>query len=364
MKLLLDATDRNSSVLKVRDINSVSASFYRFKSACLYLLIACFVLSVCNDCIAQSVDEKTPTKTTDKLAKTFFDAKRVAFLGDSITYHGGFLVTLESILLANGHEVPELLNLGLSSETCSGDSEPIHPFPRPNVNERLERLLENVSPDVLVVNYGMNDGIYHPFDETRFENYKRGINQIIESASKADQPPKIILVTPPPFDPLPVRKKGKLVKKNAESFSWKEVYENYDSEVLAIYAQWILKQESRVAACIDLRSPILEDIAKRRQTDPDFHYAHDGVHVNADGHKLIGRLFALALGIEDLKQHPGAVGKLIKQRQTVLRDSWLSEVGHKRPGIKAGLPIKEALAKANELNRQQQALLNENSPNK
>ena len=69
-------------------------------------------------------------------------SKRVVFLGDSITHAGGFIVYLEAELIARGLEPrPEMINLGLPSETCSGLSEPIHPFPRPNVHERLDRAL-------------------------------------------------------------------------------------------------------------------------------------------------------------------------------------------------------------------------------
>jgi lysophospholipase L1-like esterase len=242
-----------------------------------------------------------------------------------------------------------MLNLGLSSETCSGDSEPIHPFPRPNVHERFQRVIEKVSPDLLVVNYGMNDGIYHPFSDERFERYKNGINKIIEAAEQSNGKMKVILVTPPPFDPLPLSKKGKLVSKDAADFSWKEVYENYDSEVLAVYAQWILNQKSRVAGCIDLRTPMLRDIAKKRESNPDFQYAHDGVHVDANGHALIATILADAMSLDSSLRLSDKEMALVSNRQQLMRDSWLSEVGHKRPGIKQGKPIAEAKSIAEKL---------------
>ena len=66
---------------------------------------------------------------------------------------------------------------GLPSETVSGLSEPGHAggaFPRPDLHERLERVLEQTRPDLIVACYGMNDGIYHPFTEARFEKYQAG----------------------------------------------------------------------------------------------------------------------------------------------------------------------------------------------
>ena len=55
----------------------------------------------------------------------------VLFLGDSITHSGGYIVELEA-RLRSLHPDKEftLINLGLPSETCSGLSEPAHPFPR------------------------------------------------------------------------------------------------------------------------------------------------------------------------------------------------------------------------------------------
>ncbi len=289
------------------------------------------------------------SKSENAVADTFFAAKRVVFLGDSITYHGGFIAALESTLIGNEKQYPELLNVGLSSETCSGDSEPAHPWPRPNVHERIQRVLDTVEPDLLVVNYGMNDGIYHPFDETRFENYKNGINKIIEAADESEGKLKVILVTPPPFDALPVKAKGNLVPIDAKEFLWTKVYENYDSEVMSVYAKWILEQKHRVAGCVDLRTPMLADLVERRKTKPDFHYAHDGVHVNAAGHQLIADCLAKALGLDCSKHLTAELSAKLKQRQAILRDSWLTESGHKRPGIKAGLPKSKAAEAAQKI---------------
>ena len=49
--------------------------------------------------------------------------------------------------------------------------------------------------------------------------------------------------------------------------------------------------------------------------------------------------------------------KLVKQRLALMHDAWLTKTGHKRPGVKAGLPLEEAQAKAAELERQIAALL-------
>ncbi len=89
------------------------------------------------------------------------DGQRIVFLGDSITNAGGYVQYVEAYLLARFPDQKfELINLGLPSETVTGLSEPEHPFPRPDAHERLERALLKTKPDVVVICYGMNDGIY------------------------------------------------------------------------------------------------------------------------------------------------------------------------------------------------------------
>src|SRR5690606_20422307 len=51
-----------------------------------------------------------------------------------------------------------------------------------------------------------------------------------------------------------------------------------------------------------------------------------------------------------------AILELIKKKQSLLRDAWLTETGHKRPGVKAGLPIQDAEKQAAELDRQAREL--------
>ena len=100
--------------------------------------------------------------------------RRILFLGDSITYAGGYIDYVDLALLTHlpGRRV-ELLDLGIPSETTSGLSEPGHPFPRPDVHERLDRTLKTLAaegwkPDLVVACYGMNDGVYMPLSDDRF----------------------------------------------------------------------------------------------------------------------------------------------------------------------------------------------------
>ena len=108
------------------------------------------------------------------------NAKRIAFLGDSITHDGRYVAAVASWLERSGID-GEVIDVGLSSETVSGLSEEGHAggkFPRPDLFERLDRVLRVVRPDLVFACYGMNCGIYKPFDEERFERFKAGIERL------------------------------------------------------------------------------------------------------------------------------------------------------------------------------------------
>jgi len=284
-------------------------------------------------------------------------ARRILFLGDSITHAGEFVYMIEMQLrLQSVEPMPELINAGLPSETCTGLSEPDHPFPRPNVHERLDRALEAVKPDIVVACYGMNDGIYYPFSEERFQKYQEGINRLIEKVHAAGA--KLVLLTPPPFDALPLKTAGKLLPEGSEKFAWFSIYEKYD-EVIQKYASWVVAQKDRVEMVVDLHTPIAAFWQLQRKKDPAFTVAPDGVHCNTVGHRSIAEQVLKAWGVESWMPITDQMTALINQKGSVLHDSWLSKIGHKRPGMPDGLPLKEAQAKAAEIDQQLQPLIEE-----
>jgi len=126
--------------------------------------------------------------------------QKIVVLGDSITQGGGYVSFMDYYLQKLRPQARfEVYPLGLSSETVSGLSEPGHAggkFARPALSERLPRVLEKMRPDVVFACYGMNDGIYQPLEEKRFQAFKDGINHLLDSCQKAGVK-RIILVTPP-----------------------------------------------------------------------------------------------------------------------------------------------------------------------
>jgi lysophospholipase L1-like esterase len=283
-------------------------------------------------------------------------ARRIVFLGDSITAAGHYIVFVETQLrLAGVQPLPELINLGLASETVTGLTEPDHPFPRPDVHERLDRALKQLEPDVIVACYGVNDGIYAPFNDQRFQAYQEGIRKLIEKSHAAGA--KVILLTPPPFDPLPMEKSNKLLPAGSPKFGWTGIYERYEPEVLAVYADWILQQGNHVEQVIDVHTPINDFLRKQRSSNPGYVMSTDGIHVNQDGHRLMAQPIVNAWGVPWKEDMDADLLKLVTARQQLLHRAWVSSVGHQRPGVAAGLPLEEARSKAAEMDQKIRARL-------
>ena len=293
-----------------------------------------------------------------KLPSYIANAKTIAFFGDSITNDGRYISIIEYHLRRQGvKKLPLMVNLGLPSETCSGLSEPDHPFPRPNVHERLERALGKLKPDVVVACYGMNDGIYYPFSKKRFAAFKNGVQQIVAKVKKTRA--KLVLMTPPAFDPLPMKRKGKLRPKDAKKFAWFGIYENYD-DVMAKYAGYVKSVMKPFADdVIDLHAPVNRYLQLKRKANPNYVMSGDGVHINLDGHKVLANAIMKKWGMTPRKEYDQKMFKLVLQRQAILHAAWLSHVGHKRPGVKAGLPIAKAKSRAAQLEKKIQERLGE-----
>ncbi|MBM3964677.1 MAG: SGNH/GDSL hydrolase family protein [Planctomycetes bacterium] len=290
------------------------------------------------------------------------DANRIVFLGDSITHSGGYIVSLESAVLAQHPERHmEFLNLGLPSETVSGLSEPGHAggqFPRPDLHERLQRVLEQTRPDLVVACYGMNDGIYYPLSEERFAKFKSGIERLHELVEKSGS--QILHLTPAFFDALPLR--DRLLPAGLEEY--RQPYQGYD-DVLEAYSEWLLSKKKDGWIVLDTHAAMKQAVLLKRQSNPQFTFAGDGVHPDAAGQAVIAEPLATAWGLsldeKGLPPHPQSqsVFDTISKKQNTLKLAWLSATRHTRPGIGPGLPIDQARTQAAELDRKARDLLAE-----
>ncbi len=287
---------------------------------------------------------------------------RIVFLGDSITHAGGFIESIEAATLVQFPELRiEFLNLGLPSETTSGLSEPGHAggaFPRPDLHERLERVLEQTKPPLIVACYGMNDGIYYPLGDDRFEKFKSGIERLHQAAERYKS--QIIHLTPAFFDALPIR--DRLLPAGLDEY--RQPFAGYD-DVLHAYSEWLLSKRKVGWQVLDVHGTMKQAVTELRKSKPDFTFAADGVHPNEMGQAVIAKPLAVAwglkLGADGKPDHPRAAEllKLVREKQSVLKLAWLTATKHMRPGIPAGLSIQDAQSKAAELDRAARLLVSQ-----
>lgn len=295
-------------------------------------------------------------------AKALSGGKRVVFVGDSITYAGEWVEFVEAHLRVQDPKATfDFINLGLPSETVSGLSEPGHAggsFPRPDLHERLDRALAKLKPDVLVACYGMNDGIYYPFGEERFAAFKNGMLKLREKAAAAGA--KVIHMTPPTFDAVPI--KANTLPAGRDEY--RQPYVGYN-DVLDRYSEWLVSQRAQGWQVVDIHGPMNGYLHSRRADDSRFRLAGDGVHASTQGHWLIAREFLRSLGVPNAALFADSfelatlgaptapeVLDLVKRKQRVLKDAWLNEVGHKRPGMAKGKPVADAEREAAEFAEQ------------
>lgn len=272
--------------------------------------------------------------------------KRIVFLGDSITDNGLYIALMNTHFMKH---MPEkrlsFINLGVNSETASGLSEPDHPWPRPCVHQRLDRILKESRPDYVVACYGMNDGIYYPFSEERFKAYQEGMLTLIGKIKQAGA--KVILLTPPPFDKKSFIR-APLQPEGMEKYSWKEPYAGYDA-VIKRYGEWVLSLGDRADQIVNIHKPMVDHLEQIRRQKPDY-ISGDGIHPNAQGHWVIAKvlmkeLFNLCLEqMPDYVQHPeqSEIFSLALQHHRLLSAAWKEHVGHDNANKVQALPLEEA----------------------
>ena len=257
---------------------------------------------------------------------------RILVLGDSITYGGTYVSDLECWLLQQGW-TGTVINVGLPSETgcdlTESENEPHktrHGFPRPALSERLDRVLAAAKPDLILACYGMNDAST-PNDDSRFARFQAGIERIRTAAAAAGVK-QVIHLTPPAQDDGP----GKPVGPH--------------DLALERFTRWLLEQRSKGWTVIDLHGPMRASLEAERAKNPAFRYCGDGIHPNDAGHLLMARQVIAAWGGPADYTPAPALFKAVHARMIILRDAWLRETRHTRPGLAAGLPLPQAEAKA------------------
>lgn len=179
---------------------------------------------------------------------------KIACLGDSITKGDGLkrensYPNLLSKSLGKSYEVR---NYGCSAATATGTGD------RPYIDTKECKDALEFEPDVVVIMLGTNDS--KPKEWAKPEKVEEGYKALIEKFSKLKSKPRIVLCTPP----------CALVDK------W-GIEEKVVAEGIRPLVQKIGKE---------LKLPIV-DVFKATDGKEDIHT--DGIHLNADGTKLIAQ---------------------------------------------------------------------------
>lgn len=252
--------------------------------------------------------------------------KNIVFIGDSITDGGTYPSIVEAFAIAGGILEYDFINLGVSSENTSGLTEEGHPFPRPNILNRIDRITSLVEGEWATVMYGENDGIYQPFSQERFELYKKGITEVVEKLHKAGF--KVALITPTPFDPVSFT--GSLSCEEQVPFG--SVCADYD-KVMEIYANWILSC-GLADKVIDVRTPLKAYLDLRRKDRPNFKTG-DGIHQGEEGNYIIASqvlksLFGIDIGTYNETPLP-YIYKYVKKKSGYTHRFYKEFIGHENP---------------------------------
>ena len=224
----------------------------------------------------------------------------IFFFGDSITKAGGYFKNIRAALNNRYPGTPpNMHNFGHMSETASNLSEAYHPGRRPCILNWVGAVVAEKA-NLVTLCYGINDGIYHPFNEDRFTAYKDGIEKLIKMFNEVGT--YVVVFTPPPFaakgPAFPEgtdaeTRKALLAKANAEAelaaqrdpnkFGYRSAYPYYD-EVMAIYSDWVLTLDDREGvSVVNIRKPML---ARINET-----HGGDAIHPNGTGHAVMAETF-------------------------------------------------------------------------
>ncbi len=274
-------------------------------------------------------------KSFDKAEKTYL------FLGNSITYSGRYVDYIETAFILDKQANNTLiLNLGLSSETLSGMTERDHPFPRPSLLERLPACLDSVKPDHVIACYGINCGIYHPFDSIRYAAFQTGTSQLIREVRARNI--GITLLTPGPFAAERVEL---TTLHDSLGYSYRNPYPQYD-EVMNIYSDWVLSLDTMPeVTTVDIRTPLLRYM--------NISYGSiDPIHPNEIGHAIIAESILdcwgektesqiLSTGVDATQQDTSwqNMERLVREQRLSYDRPLLNRIGHENPAIKEAIDI-------------------------
>ncbi len=82
------------------------------------------------------------------------------------------------------------------------------------------------------------------------------------------------------------------------------------------YGHWVLTLKPQVESVTQTCAFAVKQVNETRRTNPDYTLAPDGVHPNAEGHRILARTILDAWGIDQAKPVNDKLQQLVNQRQS------------------------------------------------
>ena len=217
---------------------------------------------------------------SDVAERDFLQADTVLFLGNSITFAGGYIDYFEAFIRTRYPEKPiTLVNRGMPSETLAGTSEETHIPSRPYLFNRWDEIFSRVSPDFVFACYGMNDGIYQPLQEDLFREFRQGV-LLLEQNLKENNVRDFAFLTPPPFE----YRFFSHLPDTFSVFDYRNPSPDYN-QTLDRYSDWL--NQTVPERSIQIHDPLQTVLEAVHQIDSSFTLTLDGIHPNSTGHWLM-----------------------------------------------------------------------------
>jgi len=204
---------------------------------------------------------------------------RVVFYGDSITDQRLYTIFTETFVHTRYPKLDvSFVHSGVGGDRVTGG------WAGP-IDLRLKRDVAPYKPTVVTVMLGMNDGDYHPFEQSTMDRYTTGYERLIQLMKQAAPGARVTLIEPSPYDEVtrPPMKHGGY---NASLVKM--------SEFVATLAA---REGYRLA---DFNTPMVKMLEKAYAED--FEVAQriipDRVHPGASGHLIMAAQLMKAWGVD------------------------------------------------------------------
>lgn len=200
---------------------------------------------------------------------------RIVLLGDAVIEREGEQGAIETALVASHPGARfTIRNLGWSGDTVWADSRGVFDAPSAGYARMLE-VVRGLEPTVVIVAYGRNESFAGESGVAGFRDQLARLCRDLR-AGGGERPPRLVLVTPAPFEPTPPLSAAAAVARN---------------EALARYATAIRDVAvAESAGVVDLFAAVVAALpAGVRLTE-------NGSHLSAAGYDAAAAVFASAFG--------------------------------------------------------------------